>query len=150
MTDGKVELGEAKDIYEIVGFIQKFHRKWYTKDFTFDPEHVANSYTQYLQLPHSEMFLYRKDGEIVGVLGGVIVPQSFSPDMAAYELVWFVNPNELKACNALIKAFEEWGAQNNVKKFILTRFHGFKDDPMHKYLNRIGYEVKEHSYSKET
>lgn len=94
-------------------------------------------------------FVLEDDGEIIGVLGGVIGSAISSVGKVYQELVWYVKPDRRRYGCLLLDYVEKWCKENGIQKILMVHMGNFKKDTMEKYYLRRGYKFLEAHYIKE-
>lgn len=81
-----------------------------------------------------------------GMIGGIMNPLYFNPSyVVAAELFWWAESGGRE----LMKAFEEWGAENGAYGYQFSALHDEKSERMDALFNRAGYRKVEAGYFKE-
>lgn len=57
-----------------------------------NPPYAKATAEMLISAPYARTFVADKDGEIIGILGIVVMPQLFSGEIAAQEVIWYVPP----------------------------------------------------------
>ena len=79
---------------------------------SFDPAKVTQIAHQLI--PTKGVGVAERDGKIIGMMAGVVVPTWFGHDLMATDLVLYVKPEHRKTTRAallLIRAFEAWAEE---------------------------------------
>lgn len=89
--------------------------------------------------------VYEFDGEVVGMIAGVISAKIFCEGITAQEIVWFVHPDHRKAGVKLLKAFEKVAKDKGCEDITMV---GIAEDASNKFYLRVGYKKLQVSYFK--
>jgi GNAT superfamily N-acetyltransferase len=86
---------------------------------TFSEETFCKNWTLFLQSPITTMLGLWKDGQLVGGIGGIVMADLTTGDMAASELFWYVDPEHRGGSWSvrLIKEFRAWGKSIGATRF---------------------------------
>lgn len=81
-----------------------------------------------------------------GIIGGLMNPLYFNPSYnVACELFWWATSGGRE----LMKAFEDWGVENNASAFQFSALGDDKSERMAQLFDRAGYRRVETGYFKE-
>lgn len=113
------------------------------KDVSFNCEVMSNFLELRIGNPDCCIFLSEENGEIVGMIGGIICPYFFSLDESyASDLGLYVTP-EMRGgrhAYALIKEYEAWACGKGIKPENITLGLSATNDPKaHEFFQRLGY-----------
>jgi GNAT superfamily N-acetyltransferase len=102
-----------------------------------------------LSMTNMEVFVYEKDGEILGGLVGCITEMYVSYKKMATEFAFFVTKEARGSSVAvrLVKHFEDWAKQNGADYIILADIQEIND--LSKLYGKLGYKSLECTYIKE-
>jgi len=108
-----------------------------------DPEHTRKQLLLYIGIPDMAIF-YKEDeqGEIVGVLMGIVAAPWFTSDKEMSEIMFWVREDYRKSRLAfeLIKVMEEWAITAGAKKIIMAAASGYETKRVEKLYNWLGYQ----------
>lgn len=95
--------------------------------------------------------LFSKNGQLFGILGGLIYPDINSGDLTATEAFWFVKKDKRNGLGGirLLKHFEKWAIARGAKRIIMVHLININPEKMEKYYKTIGYKPIETHYVKE-
>lgn len=137
---------EPGDLPVVLQYAQDF-MAYYPVPLEYKLEELADTL---ISIAEKGIFLIaEKDGEVMGGLGGVIVPHHYSPaTLMATELFLWVNEEHRNSTVGprLLKEFEEFAAECGCTHISMTstvRTPNFKN-----YLNKKGYTEAETAYLK--
>lgn len=114
----------------------------------FDMARFVNLWTQLLAGP-AAIFVAEQNGVIVGALGGVMYPDTYSDEMIATEFFWFVLQAHRGDGMRLYKAFEQWGKDSGAKQLRMVHLADSEPDRLRMLYGRLGYTPAEMHYMKE-
>jgi len=95
-------------------------------------------------------FVAELDGELVGMIGGVLVPHFFSDFKYACDLVVFVKPDHRGSTVAirLVKTFEKWAFENGAEEVVLGVSTGVSQERTVCVYQHLGYTLASYSLVK--
>lgn len=98
-----------------------------------------------------EIFVYERNGEVIGMLGGLFWPCSMTADLEALEGFWFVKPEHRKGMAAIkiLKAFEDEAAKRGCKRVKMVHLWEVNPGNADNIYRRAGYSVLQVHYVKE-
>lgn len=141
---------DQNDCYDLV--LQATRALNYPGIEKLDEAHLYLQVSEYFRGDFSNRIMLGmfKDGLLVGILGGVKVPQHFFyKDTLAVETVWWVEEEHRgKGSIKLLEAYENWAKQVGCDYCTMSSVH-FKDDKLPILYKRRGYKKVEESYMKE-
>ncbi len=148
MSKTLVRKASIEDTFDILILAKEFSKeapsthKW-NKDKT---EHFINTA---IESPHTTVFVFEDDGEIVGAIVGLLNEMYMSQTIIATELAWFVSKDYRgkKGSILLLKTFEDWAKNNNANYVCMGDIHGIIS--LEKLYTRMGYSKCETTYMKE-
>lgn len=93
------------------------------------------------------VYVMEIDGNIIGVIVGVVAEMWTSYDVSATEVAWFVDKNYRgRGALKLLRAFEDWAEWKEADYITVADIEGIANlEPLYK---RKGYSKVETSYSK--
>jgi GNAT superfamily N-acetyltransferase len=93
-------------------------------------------------------FVLSVDGQVVGIIAGIIGNSMLSDRPVYQEIVWFVDEKYRKYGIKLLKHIEKWCEDNNIDQIIMALMVNSKADKLDKFYNMMGYEQFEIHYIK--
>lgn len=91
---------------------------------------------------------FKVNGEIVGMLYGVVTEPFLSYKKVATELAWFVSKDYRgKGALAMVNIFEQWALFKGATAVVMADIEGVT--PLGKAYEKLGYSKLETSYSKD-
>jgi hypothetical protein len=81
----------ANDVTQIVELGRRWLRESPINDITADnPKWATDTANMLVSAPYARTFVAERDGAIIGMIGFVVLPQIFSGELIAEELIWYV------------------------------------------------------------
>lgn len=110
----------------------------------YDPDHTRRMMEVYMRLPDLGIFFEEEDGQVVGLIMGMIHPQWFTPTREMSELMFWVRPDHRKSplARQLIKTMEEWAIPRGARKIFMAAGSGYETERVEKFYRRLGYKVR--------
>lgn len=134
-----IRKAKKNDLDAVVSFGSDFHAYSPWKNIPFDPE-ATKAFCE--KLIDAGVILISE----TGMIGGLLNPLYFNPKhVIACELFWWATSGGKE----LMKAFEEWGAENGCSAYQFSALGDHKADRMAVLFNRAGYRKVETGYFKE-
>jgi len=95
------------------------------------------------------VLVMESEGEVTGLLVGVVSEHPFLPMVMASELGWFVSREKRGSIEAikLIKHFEQWA--KNIGANLISLTDEAKLNDISKIYQRLGYNLMERTYTKD-
>jgi GNAT superfamily N-acetyltransferase len=92
-----------------------------------------------------------KDGDLVGMLGGMLTPDLLDGSLTATETFWYVLPQHRLGIGGiqLLMTFEKWAKQVGAKRVIMAHLTSHNSETLEKLYKRRGFKPMEIFYSKE-
>lgn len=94
------------------------------------------------------VFLLLDGEEIVGALGGVVYPDTYSAVKVATEFFWFVGEGHRGAGLKLYRAFEEWATAQGCRQIRMVHLADSMPDQLARVYSHLGFEAAEVHYVK--
>jgi GNAT superfamily N-acetyltransferase len=118
----------------------------------FEPLQLAALAANLIEFEHGFLEVAVSDrthdaGLVVGLLGGVLVPEPYSQQQIAEELVWWMAPDYRAGTDGpkLLRSFEEWARQHGA---VLVKMVAPELSPVGAFYRRSGYTAIEIAYAK--
>lgn len=90
------------------------------------------------------------DGEIIGAIAGMVVPEPYSAGTAVHEFFWFVRPGHRGTAGVrLYKAFEKWARDKNATVIRMVHLLDSMPEKLERFYGAMGYTAVETLYSKD-
>lgn len=130
------------DVERLLELGTQMHKESRYSIFDFDPEKLRWHIRTVIDHDHGMLFVYEKDGVILGAVMGWIEEQYFGHDKLLCDLALFVEPDKRGAMAgaALIKKFIEYGKEQGVAQIILSNSTGVDKERVAKLYERLGME----------
>ena len=113
-----------------------------------DVEYATKFYVNLIGKDGGVIFVIKKDGKIVGGIGGLIGPDLHYPRMIAVETFWFVLPEYRGEGMKLLDAFEQWAKENKCDCVAMIHLADSHPKALEKIYKRKGYQLIENHYLK--
>ena len=88
------------------------------------------------------------DGEIVGVIGGIVHQEIYGEEVIAEEFFWFVREAFRGAGVRLYRRFEDWARERGASEIQMVHLFDSMPDRVAKFYLRSGFEPVEMRYRK--
>ena len=96
------------------------------------------------------IFIAEDDGEIIGAIAGMAVPEPYSGELVVSEFFWFVRPGHRGSAGLrLYEALEYWARQKGAKTMRMVHLMDSMPEKLARIYKRLGYEQVETLYSKD-
>lgn len=132
-----------------VPFAQRFHAEMKLPGKLLETVWLKN-WTTFLSSYNAEIHALYKGEELIGGLGGMIVPDLLDGRMCAHEMFWFMHPDHRTGTGAirLLKHFERWGAIQGAVEVRMVHLVGNHDEQLKRIYEKLGYSCLEMCYRK--
>lgn len=101
------------DLPELLGMGEQFVATIYAEMMPFNPAQIAHMLRQMFALPKAVIYVAETDGQVVGTIGGFIVPNFWSGEEVASEAFWWASKRGTGM--TLFRAFEAWAKGHGVE-----------------------------------
>jgi GNAT superfamily N-acetyltransferase len=95
------------------------------------------------------IFADEREGEIVGVIGGIVHREVYSEAIVAEEFFWFVREAYRGSGLALYRRFEEWARRRGAETIQMVHLRDVMPDKVERFYLRAGFHPIETRYAKE-
>lgn len=103
-----IRFAAEHDIARLVEMGRNFHASSiYSDRVPFSAEALSASLSNFIKSDFAVVLVAEQDGEVSGVIGGVIGPNYLSGMLAASELFWWVEPSARGIGLPLLSAYED-------------------------------------------
>lgn len=105
-------------------------------------------------LEHGVIFLLeaapplRPAVEVVGLLGGAVIPNHVNLHLFAHEFAWWVDEDARGHGWSLVEAFETWALEAGARAAVLVAPHGPQRPALERVYTRKGYAMQETTWWK--
>lgn len=122
---------------ELVRLATQMHRESRFNIFKMDGKRI----TDLVKQPNAFCVLSKKDDHYTGFFIGVVSPQWFGPELAAYDLALYVEPEHRGGFTSIsmIRQFEAWAKQKQCSTINVGSSAEIATDITKKLYNRLGY-----------
>jgi len=114
----------------------------------FKLERFVNFWTSIIQEGIGVVFVFEKDGELQGALGGMRSADLYSGTSYSQELFWFVRECYRGAGLQLYRAFEKWSREQGCNEIRMIHLSDSMPERLARVYNYLGFEIIETHYSK--
>lgn len=96
------------------------------------------------------VFLLEKGGEIIGTIGGVCYPETYSPRLISQEFHMFIAKEHRGGFGLLklMRAFENWAREKGCTEVRIAHLHDLQPERLGPFYQRLGYKQLEVNYMK--
>lgn len=95
------------------------------------------------------IFVGLDQGEVVGVIAGVVTNQLLSNKLLFQEMMWYVDKNHRGEGTKLMDHMEDWCKDQGIEKIVMCRMHNSMPETLGKFYEKIGYSPFETHYVKD-
>ena len=153
IVDNAVKIFQANYMYmyDIKLLVHKFHEESLS-DYGLTITDDGIDKTAQLFMDNHILLLAEKNRKIIGLIGGVATPSSFSSkEIIGQEFMWYLEKDERKGSIGfkLLKAFEEECKSRGAKKVIMIHMLNLNSEMMSKFYEKQGYIPMEKHFIKE-
>lgn len=138
------------DLPSILRMSEDFHQASPYRNIPFNKEFLAQNVQAILINPLFSLFVAEDhNGNLVGMLAGVITQKLFSPEPAAGELVWWVDP-EYRSNGIgpeLHQSFQAWAISKGCSSISMVLLEDENLELIDKMYKNMGYTPTERSYA---
>jgi GNAT superfamily N-acetyltransferase len=114
----------------------------------FDMARFEQLWTGLLATGTGTIFALVDDGRIVGTLGGVMYPETYSDELIAQEFFWFCQSEHRGQGLKLYRAFEQWARKGGCSQVRMAHLSDSMPEKLKRVYARLGFEEVETSYAK--
>lgn len=138
-----------EELASCVPFGQKFHAEMKLPG-AFIPDVFMKNWTMFLTAYRSVIWTLRKGDELIGGLGGMIVPDLLDGRQCAHEFFWFIDQAHRTGTGAirLLDRFEAWGSEQGAVEVRMVHLVGNHDEQLKRIYEKRGYRCIEMNYCK--
>lgn len=140
----RIEIGKSCQVMQVLHMTRCMHAESVYSEHEFDDAVLIESYNDLLRMSNSTVLLaVMDDGEVIGMIGGTVMPYLYRKGAMAQELFFYVKPSwrMTKASMLLQTAFELWAKQR--ADYIYANVSASHD--VHKvarFYMKCGYDMK--------
>lgn len=111
-----------EDIWTLTNMAMSMHQESDFQDVLFNFHFTYDFLSFTLEDEDCCIFVYEKEGQIVGAFLGGVTPFFFSPEFKAYDIALFVLPEHRGGFIALklLRQFESWAKDKGARKIYLS------------------------------
>lgn len=132
-----------------IPFAQRFHAEMKLPGKLLETVWLKN-WTTFLSSYNAEIHALYKGEELIGGLGGMIVPDLLDGRLCAHEMFWFMHPDHRVGTGAirLLKHFEQWAQRHDASEVRMVHLVGNHDEQLKRIYEKMGYRCLEMCYRK--
>lgn len=114
----------------------------------FDQTSFLKRWSALLGSGAGHVFAMQVDGETVEAIGLIVYPDTLSGELCGVVGFWFVG-RRTNLGGLLYADVEGWARESGIARLVVGILPTYSFEPMHRFLKRIGYTVKEIHMQKE-
>jgi RimJ/RimL family protein N-acetyltransferase len=95
------------------------------------------------------VFVFEKNGELQGAIGGMRSADLYSGDPYTAELFWFIREGHRGAGLQLYRAFEKWSRTHKCKEIRMIHLSDSMPERLERVYKHLGFELIECHYGKQ-
>ena len=114
----------------------------------FDMARFVALWTDLLQRDVGVIYSQRVDGRLVGTIGGILYPETYSGKPVATEFFWFVLPEFRGAGLQLYHAFEDWARMRGAMEIRMIHLMDSMPQKLERVYTHLGFVPAEVHYVK--
>jgi hypothetical protein len=118
----------------------------------FDIEKFCALWAQFLQSGLGVIYIVlseNREQPIVGAIGGIKYPDTYSSELIATEFFWFVREESRGGGLTLYKLFEKWAREQKCSQIRMVHLLDSMPEKLERIYRRLGFEPAETHYVKE-
>jgi GNAT superfamily N-acetyltransferase len=113
----------------------------------YDPETMERTLRQLMGGEMGALFVAERDGEVVGMTGGMLYPFYFNAShLTGQELFWWVDPEHRGVGRGLFDALEIWAKAMGAETFSMIALDRLNPERVAEIYRARGYRANEHSF----
>ena len=118
---------------------------------TFDPARFCALWKTLIGNNSGAIFMLFRDGtkELIGALGAVVYPDSYSADLIATEFFWYVLEGKRGHGLELYDAYEKWAQGKGCNRIRMAHLCDLMPDGLKWLYEEMGFDAVEITYEKE-
>lgn len=139
------------DVATIVRLGEQFHAEAAWSDIVdYIPDDCAATITGMIESPLGIVLVAEKDGQIIGIAGGILSPVYFNlSHMSGQEMFWWVDPAQRRGIGRLLLDALEGAARDaGAKSWSMIALDKVHPEIMGRLYRGRGYRPSEHSHIK--
>ncbi len=132
------------DLDGLVNLARLEHAASRMSKYPFDEARVRQSFTGAIGGMGSAVFVSETDGQVTGLIAGMVQVNLFNKFLTAYELMWFsLDGSGMK----LLATLKDWANKMRCIEFVVHNYAGIKShDTFNKVMQRKGFDTLGVSY----
>lgn len=145
-----VRNAEEKDLITIVEMGELFHAEaGLDKVASYNRFHTYKMVEELLNAPEGILLVAEKDGEIIGMTGGITYPMYFNQDsISGQEMFWYVEPEYRNGTIGIkmLREMEKQAKERGCDTFTMISEDYLNPEALDKMYLKSGYRRYEHTY----
>lgn len=148
ITPTNIREATEEDALDCLILFKQFHKESKVP-YSWDAKKTQTVFLQTLPLENFVTLVAERDGDVVGFICAMYSEPFFSSEKISTEVAWYVNKEHRNSTAGfrLMKAYEEWATDNNVKYVGMTYLENITD--LSEIYEKKGYSKAETQYMKE-
>ena len=114
----------------------------------FDMERFESLWKGLLESGNGVIYVLESNGEITGVIGGVLHPEAYSGELIAQEFFWYVDEKRRGHGIRLYRCLENWARIKGCMELRMAHLSDSMPEKVADFYRRVGYEKVETLYAK--
>ncbi len=114
----------------------------------FHVERFQALWKAWLEAGNGVIYVLESNGEIQGVIGGLMHPELYSGELICQEFFWYVNENHRGQGIRLYHCLETWARGMGCKELRMAHLSDSMPDKVKRFYLAMGYEQVETLYAK--
>jgi len=131
---------------QVCEMVEEFHRDSLHE---YGLEFNRDSIEKYEKTHVGTTFVLEVEGEIVGIIGGLVIDQPVANKKVFQETIWFVKKSNRKHGSRQLSYLENWCLVNEVDQIIMAFMHNSMGERLYDFYQRMGYKPMETHLIKE-
>lgn len=143
------ELG-IDDLGELAEWGFDFYKE-YKLPGAFNPEVFLDGWLNLLKAGVGVVFRHTIKDKANGLIGGIVVPDSFSGEILCQGSFWYVPKDQRNTLAGfrLLSHLEDWARHMGASRIVMSNIHSHTKEKMHNAYSRLGYSPLEVHYWKQ-
>lgn len=147
MRDIKISLATAGDLERIMVLFKEFEQEAPDHHY-MDEEKLRATIAASFDDDNQVIITFKVDGEIVGMLYGILTEPFMSHKRVASELAWFVTKEHRgRGAISMVDVFEQWAIFKGATSVVMADIE--KVSPLGPLYKKLGFSKVETAYHKE-
>jgi len=140
----EVEISELLKLSTLGNYFKSF-----SAHINYSTDVFISNWTNLIEKNIGVIFVYEKDNNMLGMIGGIKYPDINTGILVAMETFWIVLPEASGRGVALLNKFESWARNEGCKKIIMVRLLSSMPEYVGDIYRKKGYKPIEEHFIKE-